>query len=285
MQYSIHGSPLVAIKGKPLAGSPMVFELGDYPSDPNVARLTQDACKLVNERFPYNSYVRYYAYGSGKNQAFRGSNPYRRWALERAIRDLAGDEFQLLNPHLGGLALSCGTLPDEKLPPANTAISPTYDDLAIVIYSFEGRNGQLARHLVSQLRKKGIKTAAPLVIYGLETVEDSNFPNWLRLDIGDRTVTYPAPILNRKITGFDASDPGLIETGFPHGMGDGKTYLHTLPWGLRRVVSYWGFALYATDDDLTSSTELGRMHFVKGANPQSLEAAIKAIDAERTARQ
>ncbi len=108
--------------------------------------------------------------------------------------ELAGNDVQLLTPALSELALKYGTLPDAE---------STYEDLAIVVYSANGANAQLAQHLADQAGGIG-KVEFPVVIYGLHTVKDDRLPHGLRLDLGDVAVAYHVPILSRDRGNFDA---------------------------------------------------------------------------------
>ncbi len=156
----------------------------------------------------------------------------------------------------------------------------TYEDLAVVVYSTKGANSQLAQHLASQLKERGIEVKFPMVVYGLQTVKDGQFPNGLRFDLGDLAVAYHVPILSIETGRFNASDPELAKTGFPSKLGEGNRTLYTAKDGLRRVDRDWVLVLNADGVNLPYSNEAGRVSFVKGAAPQNLEAALEAVEAE-----
>ena len=110
----------------------------------------------------------------------------------------------------------------------------TYEDIAVVVYSTEGENAQLARHLVEQAKGMG-EVNFPVVIYGLQTVKDDRFPYGLRLDLGDVAVAHNVPILSKRTGNFDVSDPELAKTGFPSKLYSGNRTLYIAHDGLRRV--------------------------------------------------
>ena len=209
----VQAQPKYEIKGQLLIPVPEIFQLRND-------KLGKDAVRLMNERYAGNSYVVLGISGLAENQHIGYSNPYRRFALGPIVRELAGNDVQLLTPALSELALKHGTLPDAGI---------TYEDLAVVVYSAKGANSQLAQHLVEQV--KGIggigRVRFPVVIYGLQTVKDDRFPEGLRFDLGDIAVAYHVPILSRKTGRFDASDPELAKTGFPSKSGVGNRFLYS----------------------------------------------------------
>ncbi len=233
--------------------------------------LGRDAVRLMNERYAGNDYVVLDISGLAEDQPIGFSNLYRRFALGQIVRELAGNDVQLLTPALSELALKYGTLPDAK---------STYEDLAVVIYSTRGANAQLAQHLVDQAKKRSIEIKFPLVIYGLETVKDNKFPDILRFDLSDIAVAYNVPILSKRGGNFETNDPELIKTGFPGKLGSGSRTLYTINDGLRRVYRGRDLVLYAYNDGLPDSNEAGRVSFVR-KTPQNLESALNAIEAEK----
>jgi len=260
-------------QGQPLIVVPEIFQL-------RTDELGRDAVRLMNERFAGNRFVVLDISSLNRDQPIGYSNPYRRFALGPIVRELYGKDadgktVQLLTPAFSELALKHGTLPDSK---------DTYEDLAVVVYSTQGPNAQLAEHLLNQTRGMGeVKT--PIVIYGIQTVKDDRFPNGLRLDLGDLAVAYHVPILskNSKNTGkFDAFDPELVKTGFPSKLGQGGRILYAAEDGLRGVYRFRDLGLNAVDGVLPDSGEAGRVSFVKGEAeaPQNLEAALEAVESE-----
>jgi len=256
------------IKGRPLIVVPEIFQLRYDP-------LGKDAIGLMNEKYAGNNHVVLDISGLAENQPIGFSNVYRRFALGPIVeglygKDADGKTVQLLTPTQSELALKHGTLPDAR---------NTYEDLAVVVYSTEGANAQLAQHLVKQAGGMG-KVNFPMVIYGLKTVKDDSFPDGLRLDLGDVAVACHVPILSRDTGNFDASDPELVKTGFPSKLGEGSRTLYTAKDGLRGVLRDRDLVLGAVDGILPVSNEAGRVSFVMGAAPQNLEAALEAVEAE-----
>jgi len=255
--------PKYEIKGQPLIPVPEIFQLINDA-------LGKDVVSLMNERYAGNNNVVLDISNLAENQPIGFSNPYRRFALGPIVRELAGNDVQLLTPALSELALKHGILPDAK---------STYEDLAVVVYSTKGANAQLTQHLVDQARGIG-EVKFPVVIYGLQTVKDDTFPNGLRFDLGDVAVAYTVPILSKETGRFDASDSDLVKTGFPSKLGEGSRTLYTAKGGLLRVYRNRNLGLGAGSDSLPDSIEAGRVSFVKGVAPQNLEAALGAVEAE-----
>ena len=265
------------IQGQLLIEVPRIFQLGNSASDPDITKLTEEAVKWMNSDFKGVGYVELDISDLGKNQPLGYSNLYRRWALGTRARELYGKdsegrEIQLLTPAPSELALKEGTLPDAK---------STYEDLAVAVYSTKGPNAQLAQHLVSQAKERGMQVEFPMVFYHLKTVKDDSFENGLRLDFDDIGVGYPVPILSKETGKFDSNDPELIKTGFPRELGEGSRTLYTRKDGLSRVCRYRSLNLYAVNDYLPNSIVAGRVSFIKGVAPQNLDAALKAIETEK----
>ncbi len=255
-QYKILGESLVNV--------PKIFQLGI-----NDDGLGREAVKVMKERFGDHPYLEVVAQ---KNQPIQGSNPYIRFALGPIARELYGNNIQLISPAISELALRNGKLPDA----ANTC-----EDLGVVVYSLNGPNEQLAKHLVEQAKERNIKVKFPMVFYGLKTVKDNRFdkPYGLRLDLDDIAVAYHVPILSKDTGSFKSNDSSLVVNGFPSKLGEGDRTLYTAQEGLRRLYRGCGLGLGAGVIDLPGGNEAGRVSFVKGASPQNLEAAVAEIEA------
>ena len=264
-KYRIQGQPMVDVP------VPHIFQLGNFPNDPDVFRLTNDIFDFVNMEYKDNRYVVLDVSRLNENEPVGHSNIYRRGAVQRALREMGINEFQLLNPVDSEKALKAGKLPN---------VGSTYEDLAVVVYSTEGANAQLAQHLADQAKGRG-GVKFPLVIYGFETVKDGSFSGGLRLDLSDRAIAYHVPILSEETGRFDASDPELVKTGFPGKLGDGSRTLYTAKGGLRRVGRGGDLDLDADGDSLPGSNEAGRVSLVRGEASQNLEARVVELNAER----
>ena len=265
----VPAQPKYEIKGQPLIANPEIFQLRND-------ELGRDAVRLMNERF--DGYIIFVLDISGlkEGEPIGYLDPYRRFALGPIVRELYGKDadgkaLQLLTPALSELALKYGTLPDAR---------STYEDLAVVVYSTERENAQLARHLVEQARGIMEKVDFPVVFYGLQTVKDGSFPDGLRFDLGDLAVAHHVPILSKMTGNFDVSDPELAKTGFPGKLGNGSRTLYIAHDGLRRVHRSNDLNLDAVHAGLTISGRSGRVSFVRDEDPQNLEAALKAVEAE-----
>ena len=182
--------------------------------------------------------------------------------------------MQLLTPILSELALKHGTLPDAK---------STFEELGFAVFSLERPNYQLARHLIDQAKASGLGIQLPMVFYGLKTVKDDNFADsrGLKFDFAEDTVGYHVSVLSKLTGKFKSTDPSLVQNGFPSDLGEGDRTLYTAKDGLGRVYRNRILNLYASFDDLPGWGEAGRVSFVKGEAPQNLEAALKAIEAEK----
>ncbi len=260
--------PKYEIKGQPLIPVSEIFQLKNDA-------LGRDAVRLMNERYADNKHVVLDISGLAEDQPIGFSNLYRRFALGQIVRELAGNDVQLLTPALSELALKYGTLPDAK---------STYEDLAVVVYSTRGANAQLAQHLVGQAKERGTEIRFPFVIYGLKTVKDDKFPDKLRFDLGDIAVAYTVPILSKGNGNFNVADPELAKTGFPGKLGSGSRTLYTANDGLRRVGRNGDLDLGADDGDLPVSVGAGRVSFVR-KTPQNLESALDTIETEKSRQQ
>ncbi len=252
--------------GRPLADVPEIFQL-------NYDKLGKDAFKLMNERFSGHKLVVLDDSELVRGQPIGHSNSYRRFALGPIVGELVPDA-QLITPAFSEIALINGRIPDAK---------STYEDLALVVYSLNGPNSELAKHLVAQAKERGLETKEfPIVFYGLKTAIDDKFPNGLRFDLGDSAVAYHAPILSKGTANFDANDPELVRSGLPSELGKGDRTLYTGQNSLRRLVRVGDLSVGAGIDNLPYSVKAGRVSFVKrGAAPQNLESAISGLEAEK----
>ncbi len=255
--------PKYEVKGEPLAGE--IFQLRND-------ELGRDAVKLMNERFKGNSKVVLDISEFKGNQPVGHSNTYRRFALGPIVRELYGNNVQLISPIVSEIALKNGKLPDA---------TSTYEDLGVVVYSLNGSNQQLAKHLVEQAKNAGLEVKFPMVFYGLKTVNDDKFPDRVSLDLSDIALAYHVPILSKDASNFKSDDSSLVENGFPSKVGQGDRILYTAKDGLRRLCRDWDLMLDAIGGNLPNSIEAGRVSFLKGEAPQNLEDALKGIEAEK----
>lgn len=251
--------PNYEIKGQPLFDTPEIFQLGKDDSG-----LGKDAVKLMNERFGNHRYLKVTV--PNDNQPIQGSNPYIRFALGPIVRELYGKDIRLISPQVSEIVLCSGKPPDVT----------TYEDLGVVVYSLDGANGQLAKHLAGQAKERGIEVKFPMVFYGLKTAKDDKVSYGLRLDLDDITVAYHVPILSKDTGKFKSDDKNLIQNGFPSELGEGDWSLFTARDGLRRL-GRSGLNLSASDGILPYSNETGRVSFVKGAATQSLEEKLAEL--------
>ena len=234
--------------------------------------LGKEAVRIINDRFKGNDYVVLKNLGI-ENQPIGYSNPYRRWALGPAVRELLGRDVELLTPAVSEQALRSGKLPDA---------ASTYEDLGIVVYSLNGSNDKLAQHLIAQAKERGVETRFPMVFYHLKTAKDDKFPYGLRMDLDDNAVVYHAPILASQTSKFKSDNKGLVQTGLPDEVEEGDRTLYTARDGLRRLHRVRDLVLSANNDRLPFSYEAGRVSFVKkGAAPQNLETRLVDLNAER----
>jgi hypothetical protein len=233
----------------------------------------------MNDRFKGNDYVVLKDLGK-ENQPIGYSNPYRRWAVGPVVRELLGNDVELLTPAMSEQVLKSGKLPDA---------TSTYEDLGIVVYSLNGPNHEIANHLVNQAKERGVEVKFPMVLYHLKTARDAKFPDGLRLDLDDIAVAYHVPILlnpTSRFKSFKSDDKGLVQNGFPSEVGEGDrtlyTALYTAKEGLRRLYRGRGLFLGADSDSLPDSDEAGRVSFMrKGVAPQNLEARLAGLKALR----
>lgn len=265
-KYETQGVRLVPPEVEELLQSfPELFQLRNN-------ELGKGAVGIVNDRYKGNANVVLDISGLKDGQPIGYSNPYRRWALGPIVRELLGNDVELLTPAASEQALKSGKLPDAK---------STYEDLGIVVYTLNGPNNQLANHLAAQAKERGIEMKFPMAFYHLKTAKDDKFPNGLRLDLDDIAVAYHVPVLSNPTTKFKSNDPSLVQNGFPSEVGEGDRTLYTAQEGLRRLFRYGGLYLYASGGYLPGSNGAGRVSFVKkGVAPQNLEA-LAQLSAER----
>lgn len=244
--------------------------------------LGKDVYRLIKEDFGRDNRVLFNV-DVPENTPVKGSNPYMRWAVGPRLRKLCTDYYgydvELLKPAVSEYALNIDRLAD---------VASTYEDLGLVVYSLNHSNDRLAQRLVSQAKERGISIELPMVFYHLKTVKDSEFPDGLTFDLDDIAVAYHVPILlqillqKENIGDFDANDPQLLISGFPSELGKGGRTLFAAKEGLKRFFRDRHY-LSADNNNLSSSTDSGRISFVKkGAPTQNLEAhIIDAVNAER----
>mgnify|MGYP001569946050 CR=1 FL=1 len=234
--------------------------------------LGREAVRIMNDRFKGNDYVVLNKLGE-KNQPIGYSNPYRRWAIGPVIREILGNDVELLTPAVSEQALRSGKLPDA---------TSTYEDLGIVVYSLNGPNDKLAQHLVAQAKERGVEVKLPMVFYHLKTARDDKFSDGLRLDLDDIAVAYHVPILSNPSSRFKSDDKGLVQNGFPSEVGEGDRTLYIAQEGLGRLYRYRVLDLDANNDNLPYSDGAGRVSFMrKGVAPQNLEARLADLKALR----
>lgn len=254
------------IQAHSLADVPEIFQLRND-------ELGADALRLMKERFGYHKYLQVVV-PDRKNQPIKGSNSYIRFALGPIVKELYGNNIQLISPAISEIALKYGKLSDA---------TSTYEDLGVVVYSLKGPNEQLAKHLVEKARERGMDVGKfPIVFHGLKTVRDNKFPDGLRLDLDDIAVAYHVPILSKKTSSFKSTDSNLVQNGFPRKLEKGYRILYTTNSGLRRIHRDGCLNLDASGNDLPYSNDAGRVSFVKnGTSPQNLETALAKLEAER----
>ena len=237
--------------------------------------LGREAVRIMNDRFKGNDYVVLKNLGK-ENQPIGYSNSYRRWATGPIVRELLGNDVELLTP-----AVSEQALRSERARSSLDVLN-TYEDLGIVVYSLNGPNHELANHLVNQAKERGVEVKFPMVFYHLKTAKDDKFPDGLRLDLDDIAVAYHVPILSNPTSRFKSDDKGLVQNGFPSEVGKGDRTLYTAQEGLGGLFRNGVLNLGADDAYLPYSYVAGRVSFMrKGAAPQNLEARLADLKALR----
>jgi len=263
-KYEVQGGSLIPPELE--ASFPKLFQLRND-------ELGRDAVRLMNDRFKGSDYATLNISGLREGQPIGYSNPYRRWAVGPIVRELLGNDIELLTPALSEQALRNGKLPD---------VASTYEDLGVVVYRLKGPNNKLVQHLVSQAKEIGVEVKFPMVFYHLKTVKDDKFPDGLRFDLDDIAVAYHVPILLQNTGNFDANDPQLVKSGFPSKLGKGSRTLYTAQDDLGRLYRNRGLNLEADSGNLPDSYEAGRVSFVKkGTAPQILEEKLAELGAEK----
>ena len=231
-QYQVQGHSLMPAEVEALF--PTLFQLKNN-------ELGREAVRIVNDRYKGNDNVVLDVSRLKDGQPIGYSNSYRRWAIGPVVRELMGNDVELLTPAVSEQALKSGKLPDA---------ASTYEDLGVVVYSLNGPNDKLAQHLVAQAKERGIEAKFPLVFYHLKTVPDDKFPDGLRLDLDDIAVVYHAPILGNQTSRFKSDNKGLVQKGLPDEVGEGDRTLYTAQEGLWR--------LYRGRDLDLGASEIGR---------------------------
>jgi len=227
--------------------------------------LGRDAVKLLNERFKGVPYVGLDISVLKENNLVGRSSPYIRWAIGPIVRELMGNDVQLLTPAFSELALKQGALPNAE---------STYEDLAVVVYNTEEPNSKLAQHLINVAKERRIDVQFPMIFYNLETKIDGSFKHGLRLDFDDTAVAYHVPILSEKTGKFDPNDPELVKTGFPGKLGEGERKIYTVKDGLMRFFRSGALKLHAYYGTLTDSASSSLISFTK-MEKQNWEDTLK----------
>ena len=92
-KYQIRGQPIVDVH------VPHIFQLGNFPNEPNIYELTKDIFGKIGGIYGDNYLVSLDVSRLRENEPVGFSNPYRRGAVQRALREMGVvHEFQLLNP-------------------------------------------------------------------------------------------------------------------------------------------------------------------------------------------
>jgi|SRR3989344_3398814 len=200
-----------------------------------------------------------------------GSNPYFRFALGNAYRELTNQDVLPINPKESEIALANNTL---------TNPGRTYEDLGLSVYSKEGYYNpvlwQHLREIAKTQYKDSVDLEIPFVVTGLmKPVKDDKFEYGLRLDpIDGLTLMYNVPILAQRANRFDSEDPELQRTGFPGKLGEGNRTLYTQNKGVYRLIRGEGLFLDARYENLVSSYDACRVHLVAKNSSGNLDELV-----------
>ena len=217
-----------------------------------------------------------------------GSNPYFRFALGNAYRELTNQDVLPINPKESEIALANNTL---------TNPGETYEELGLLVYSNKGYNLVLWQHLREIAKtqyKDSVDLEIPFVVTGLmKPVKDDKFEDGLRLDtIDGLTLMYNVPILAQRtnrfdsVNKFDSEDPELQRTGFPGKLGEGNRILFTQNNGVHRLIRGGeGLYLYARYGNLVTMHDDCRIHLVAKNSSRNLDELVQQLEQEKLKQQ
>ena len=218
----------------------------------------------------------------------KGSNPYFRFALGNAYRELTNQDVLPINPKESEIALANNTL---------TNPGETYEELGLLVYSNKGYNLVLWQHLREIAKtqyKDSVDLEIPFVVTGLmKPVKDDKFEDGLRLDtIDGLTLMYNVPILAQRtnifdsVNKFDSEDPELQRTGFPGKLGEGNRILFTQNNGVHRLIRGGeGLYLYARYGNLVTMHDDCRIHLVAKNSSGNLDELVQQLEQEKLKQQ
>ncbi|MBS3134337.1 hypothetical protein J4214_03835 [Candidatus Woesearchaeota archaeon] len=218
----------------------------------------------------------------------KGSNPYFRFALGNAYRELTNQDVLPINPKESEIALANNTL---------TNPGETYEELGLLVYSNKGYNLVLWQHLREIAKtqyKDSVDLEIPFVVTGLmKPVKDDKFEDGLRLDtIDGLTLMYNVPILAQRtnrfdsVNKFDSEDPELQRTGFPGKLGEGNRILFTQNNGVHRLIRGGeGLYLYARYGNLVTMHDDCRIHLVAKNSSRNLDELVQQLEQEKLKQQ
>jgi len=136
-----------------------------------------------------------------------------------------------------------------------------YEETALVLRTFKDSykpNDYLAKHLISQLKARGIKELPIMIpLAGLELISDKNSHYQLAFNIKEDADIIYAPILNEE--GCFNSENIDKKTGLPKKTGAGNRHLFAREDGLSVLYRDGGLALGAGDEVLVGSYSGGRV--------------------------
>lgn len=166
------------------------------------------------------------------------------------------------------------------------SLSGTYEDSALVLRSTDDPNTYLAKDLANQLKARGIKLNAPVVISlnGLDVVNDAQSPHGLAFKLYDGVHIIEAPILTRD-GNFNSSDIDS-QTGLPKKLEGGDRRLSARNSGLSGLCLGRNLDLDSYYENLAYSYEDGRVVGIRGeaADAQNLRAQYEQKKSELSER-
>jgi len=192
---------------------------------------------------------------------------YSRNVLVKNLREITGKNILPLDLRQKWIATEKETLGQ---PP-----STFNENFGLVVYLKEAYKNKLKlwQHLREQV-KGMVDLDIPFVIEGLSAiVQDDNYENNLRVDLGELSKVYNVPILNLGIGLFDLDDPELQKTGFPSKLEDGLGILNAnRDWGIWPVC-YSKYGALSAGFNPFNRGELdfldGRVHVVKNLSTET----------------